>query len=101
MQPRSWNAENRLLLCFFGAALLPFAAISLYLWTSRALQAGTEFADWVAISMGSLLGVACIAGMPLRPIIRVALACLYVPCLWYPLLYYAIYFVIKICGETI
>jgi hypothetical protein len=100
MKPSSWNPENRFLLCFLGAAFVPFATISVYLWASRALQAGAG-GDGGVLFTSMVLGIACIAGMPLRPLIRAVLGFLYALCLWHALLVYAVYFVVIVCGETI
>jgi hypothetical protein len=100
MKPQSLTPENRFLLCFLGAGFLPFATLGVYLWASRALQAGAG-GDWGMLAISILLGTAFIAGMPFRAMIRAALACLYVPCLWYALLYFGLYFVVIVLGETI
>ncbi len=55
----------------------------------------------MAFAASFLLGMACIAGMPCRPLIRATLAFLYAPCLYIALVFYSLYFVVIVCGETI
>jgi len=83
-----------------GAVVGPFAVMSLYLFFSRwPTRWFTGSSDYVAISVSALLAAVLIWQMPLRPLVRFALALVAATLLAGLLFLYSFYFVGAVFGD--
>lgn len=72
-----------------GAVLGPLALNSLYLAFSRWTNLFTPDSDWLFLYASVGFGTVCIACLPLHPIGRLAIACMFIP---------YVLFLLFICG---
>ena len=83
-----------------GAVVGPFAVMSLYLLFSRwPTRWFTGSSDYVAISVSALLAAPLIWLMPLRPLLRIAVALVVATILSVLLFLYSFYFVGAVFGD--
>lgn len=83
-----------------AAVVGPFAVMSLYLFFSRwPTRWFTGSSDYVAIPVSALLAAALIWLVPLRPLVRIAVALVAATLLWGLLFLYSFYFVGAVFGD--
>ena len=92
--------ERAVCLLLMGAVIGPLALMSVYLGFSRwPTRWFTAESDWLLLILSLGVGVVCLARLPIHPLVRVALSCVYVPVGGYVIIMYTLYFVGHVFGD--
>jgi hypothetical protein len=87
---------------FFFPVIFPLVFLSAYLFFSRWPERWfTGVSDWGALIFSVLLGVACVAILPLRILLRMLIGLIYLPIGFVFLFYYTFLFLGMVFGDAL